>query len=207
DQHPATMKSNSDKVIIPCEFCQKPVKSYNLENHLTVCEKADENRRRRLSTTLGGQPGAAPNAEVTFRLQSGPMWDTVKMSAGDINFVSLHRRAYNFLCTRSPEHGLNRLNERLLLFLHDYERGNVLLPLTAASKVTEGTVLEVVVLGGRGPTRCNFECGTPGQGTKGEISIKKGVLSSLRLSGCIGPALDIVSTVDFRPASLGKMSS
>ncbi|CAN8022723.1 unnamed protein product, partial [Ixodes persulcatus] len=115
-------------------------------------------------------------AEVTFRLQSGPMWDTVKMSAGDINFVSLHRRAYNFLCTRSPEHGLNRLNERLLLFLHDYERGNVLLPLTAASKVTEGTVLEVVVLanhtGGdvrtlphsltvhsyRSPTFCNL-CG------------------------------------------------
>ncbi|XP_040063144.1 serine/threonine-protein kinase D3-like isoform X2 [Ixodes scapularis] len=140
------MKSNSDRVIIPCEFCQKPVKSYNLENHLTICEKADVIRRRRPSATIERQPEVAPNAEVTFRLQSGPLWDTVKMYARDINLVSLHRRAFNFLCTRSPEHGLNRLNERLLLFLHNYESGNVLLPLTAAFKITEGAVLEVVVL-------------------------------------------------------------
>lgn len=46
-----------------------------------------------------------------------------------------------------PEHGLNRLSERLLLFRHDYNSENILLPINAASDVAEGTLVEIVVSG------------------------------------------------------------
>ncbi|CAN7988863.1 unnamed protein product, partial [Ixodes hexagonus] len=82
---------------------------------------------------------------VTFRLQSGPVWDMVKMNRGEMTLESLNEKAYQLVCSRFPEHGLNRLNERLLLLRLDCENRNTLLPVSSASDVTEGTVLEVVV--------------------------------------------------------------
>lgn len=60
--------------------------------------------------------------------------------------ISHHR-----LCLRSffqfPDHGLNRLTERLILFRHDYNSQNMLLPINAASDVTDGALVEIVVSG------------------------------------------------------------
>lgn len=46
-----------------------------------------------------------------------------------------------------PEHGLNRLTERLYLFRHDYSSENMLLPIKAVSDVSEGSLIEIVVSG------------------------------------------------------------
>ena len=46
-----------------------------------------------------------------------------------------------------PDHGLNRLTERLLLFRHDYSSKNLLVPINVVSEVTEGSLIEIVVSG------------------------------------------------------------
>lgn len=52
-----------------------------------------------------------------------------------------------FLFLQFPDHGLNRLNERLLLFKHEYNSEYVLLPINVASDVAEGALVEIVVSG------------------------------------------------------------
>lgn len=59
--------------------------------------------------------------------------------------------AKTFFFLQYPEHNLNRLNERLILFRHDYGSTNILLPINAASEVTEGTLVEIIVSG-----QCNI---------------------------------------------------
>ncbi|XP_077530417.1 serine/threonine-protein kinase D3-like isoform X2 [Haemaphysalis longicornis] len=83
--------------------------------------------------------------EVTFLMQAGVVRDTVTIDAGEMNLKSLKDTACNFVHKRLPEHGLNRLSERLLLFRHDYNNENILLPINAASDVAEGTLVEIVV--------------------------------------------------------------
>ena len=46
-----------------------------------------------------------------------------------------------------PDHGLNRLTERLLLFRHDYSSKNLLVPINVVSEITEGSLIEIVVSG------------------------------------------------------------
>jgi hypothetical protein len=46
-----------------------------------------------------------------------------------------------------PDHGLNRLTERLMLFRHDYNSPNMLSPINAASDVTDGALIEIIVSG------------------------------------------------------------
>ncbi|KAG0431585.1 hypothetical protein HPB47_021639 [Ixodes persulcatus] len=84
-------------------------------------------------------------AEVTFLMQAGVVRDTVTVETSEMNLKSLKDMACNFVHKKFPEHGLNRLSERLLLFRHDYNNENILLPINAASDVAEGTLVEVVV--------------------------------------------------------------
>ncbi|XP_069976197.1 serine/threonine-protein kinase D3, partial [Penaeus vannamei] len=44
-----------------------------------------------------------------------------------------------------PEHSLNKLNERLILFRHDYDSPNILQIINAASEVTQDTLIEIVM--------------------------------------------------------------
>ncbi|UYV75301.1 PRKD1 [Cordylochernes scorpioides] len=83
--------------------------------------------------------------EVNFSMQAGLVRDVVIVDVGQLNLKSLKDLACNFIDKKFPEHGLNRLNERLLLFRHDYGSTNMLLPINAASDVTEGTLVEIVV--------------------------------------------------------------
>ncbi|KAL3183598.1 hypothetical protein MRX96_033704 [Rhipicephalus microplus] len=80
-------------------------------------------------------------------MQAGVVRDTVTIDATEMNLKSLKDTACNFVHKRLPEHGLNRLSERLLLFRHDYNSENILLPINAASDVAEGTLVEIVVSG------------------------------------------------------------
>lgn len=46
-----------------------------------------------------------------------------------------------------PEHGISKLDQRLLFFRHDYTNENILLPLSSVSDVTENTLIEIVLSG------------------------------------------------------------
>lgn len=83
--------------------------------------------------------------EITFILQCGLIKDTVTVDVSDLNLKSLKNIACSFIDKKFPEHGLNRLNERLVLFRHDYNSTNMLLPINVASDVTEGSLLEIVL--------------------------------------------------------------
>lgn len=56
----------------------------------------------------------------------------------------LHRTKLLFQC---PEHGVSRLNERLLLFRHDYTYPNILQIINCPSDITDETLVEIVLSG------------------------------------------------------------
>lgn len=83
--------------------------------------------------------------EITFSLQSGLIRDEVNINTSQLNLKSLKDLACNFIDKKYPEHGLNKLDERLILFKHEYSSQNMLLPINIASEVTNGSLIEVVV--------------------------------------------------------------
>ncbi|XP_076318715.1 serine/threonine-protein kinase D1-like isoform X2 [Tachypleus tridentatus] len=83
--------------------------------------------------------------DITLFLQAGLVKDTVTVDISELNLKTLKDVACNFIDRKFPDHGLNRLNERLILFRHEYSSENMLLPINAASDVTENTVVEVVL--------------------------------------------------------------
>ncbi|CAG2105773.1 unnamed protein product [Medioppia subpectinata] len=85
--------------------------------------------------------------EVSFYMQSGLMKDTIKVDTSELTLKSLKESACNFIDKQYPDHGLNRLTERLMLFKHDYNSQNMLLPVNAASDVTDGALIEIIVSG------------------------------------------------------------
>ncbi|GFU20301.1 hypothetical protein NPIL_704892 [Nephila pilipes] len=85
--------------------------------------------------------------EVTFMMQAGLARDSITVDVGDLNLKSLKDLACNFVDKKFPEHNLNRLTERLILFRHDYSTTNILHPINVASEVSEGTLVEIVVSG------------------------------------------------------------
>lgn len=83
--------------------------------------------------------------DISFQMQSGLIRDTVTIDTNELNLKSLKDLACNFIDRKYPEHGLNKLNERLVIFKHDYTSTNLLTPINVASDVTNGTLVEVVV--------------------------------------------------------------
>ncbi|XP_023225928.1 serine/threonine-protein kinase D1-like [Centruroides sculpturatus] len=83
--------------------------------------------------------------EITFILQSGLAKDTVTVNIADLNLKTLKDLACDFINKKFPDHGLNRLNERLILFRHEYKSGNLLLPINVASEVSDGTLVEIIL--------------------------------------------------------------
>lgn len=51
------------------------------------------------------------------------------------------------LFLQCPEHGVNRLSDRLLLFRHDYTSPNVLQLINSASEILDETVVEIILTG------------------------------------------------------------
>lgn len=83
--------------------------------------------------------------EITFLFQSGLVKDTVTVDVCELTLKTLKDLACTFVNRKFPEHGLNRLNERLLLFRHDYNSPNILQLINAASEVTDETLVEIVM--------------------------------------------------------------
>ncbi|XP_003747755.2 serine/threonine-protein kinase D3-like [Galendromus occidentalis] len=82
---------------------------------------------------------------VNFQMQLGLTRDSVSMEIPELNLKSLKDLACNFVDRKVPEHGLNRLPERLILLRHDYSSENILLPINCISDISEGTVVEIVL--------------------------------------------------------------
>lgn len=85
--------------------------------------------------------------EVTFLFQFGLTRDTVTVDSSTLTLKALKDLACDFINTKCPEHGLNHLFERLILFKHDYNSTNVLQLITNATEVIDETLIEIVLTG------------------------------------------------------------
>lgn len=85
--------------------------------------------------------------EITFLFQFGLTRDTVTVESNTLTLKALKDLACDFINTKFPEHGLNHLFERLLLYKHDYNSTNVLQLITNATEVVDETLVEIVLTG------------------------------------------------------------
>uniref|UniRef100_T1HA93 protein kinase C n=1 Tax=Rhodnius prolixus TaxID=13249 RepID=T1HA93_RHOPR len=85
------------------------------------------------------------NTEITFIFQFGLIRDTVTIDTTNISLKLLKEQACEFINDRCPEHGVSRLNERLLLFRHDYTYPNILQIINCPSDITDETLVEIVL--------------------------------------------------------------
>ena len=79
--------------------------------------------------------------QLTFQFQSGLKRDKVTVSTNDLNLKSVKSLAADFVQEKYPTNGITRLQERILLFRHDYHSTNVL-------QVSSGSTLDTTVVRG-----------------------------------------------------------
>ncbi|XP_050406607.1 serine/threonine-protein kinase D3 isoform X1 [Patella vulgata] len=82
--------------------------------------------------------------KLTICLQIGLIREQVTFE-GEITLGSLKDLACVFVDKKFPEHGLYNLIDKILLFKHDSESENVLQLITAATSVTEGCLIDVIL--------------------------------------------------------------
>ncbi|XP_077284832.1 serine/threonine-protein kinase D3 isoform X2 [Arctopsyche grandis] len=87
--------------------------------------------------------------EITFMFQFGVLRDAVSISSTALNLRSLKDLACEFIHSKMPDNGLNRLSDRLLLFRHDYCSTNVLQLINSAADITDETLIEIVLIANR----------------------------------------------------------
>jgi protein kinase D len=61
------------------------------------------------------------------------------------DLCSLEAGLCNLYILQFPDHGLTRLNERLLLFRHDYGSANILQHINSAAEIMDETLVEIVL--------------------------------------------------------------
>lgn len=83
--------------------------------------------------------------EITFIFQFGNLRDIVTVSSQALTLKTLKDLACDFINTKVPENGLNRLSDRLLLFRHDYTSSNVLQMINSAAEIIDETLVEIVL--------------------------------------------------------------
>ncbi|XP_019880244.1 serine/threonine-protein kinase D3 isoform X2 [Aethina tumida] len=83
--------------------------------------------------------------EITFLFQFGLLRDAVTVPQCSLNLKSLKNLACNFLNAKIPDHGINRIEDRLLLFRHEYNSNNILQFINSASEITDETLIEIVL--------------------------------------------------------------
>lgn len=83
--------------------------------------------------------------EVTFLFQFGLIRDTVTASPGSLGLKTLKDLAADFINKKCADHGLTCLNERLLLFRHDYNSNNILQLINSTSEIVDETLVEIVL--------------------------------------------------------------
>ncbi|GAU96482.1 hypothetical protein RvY_07919 [Ramazzottius varieornatus] len=82
-----------------------------------------------------------------FRFQCGLHREPVACSYADLSLRTLKERATLFVERSFPNHGIKKLQDRLLLYRHDSSTENILQMLQVASEVSNGTLLEIVISG------------------------------------------------------------
>ncbi|KAG8180693.1 hypothetical protein JTE90_006251 [Oedothorax gibbosus] len=86
-------------------------------------------------------------SDITFILQAGLLKDTLTISANEFTIEKLKELACNFLDKKFPDHGISKLEQRLLFFRHDYNFDNILLPIVTPADILENGLIEVVLSG------------------------------------------------------------
>ncbi|XP_077527912.1 uncharacterized protein LOC144139448 [Haemaphysalis longicornis] len=129
-----------------CLYCKKIVKVSNMQRHLQACSKRQV-ALESTDLTKDAKRGTEKARNVTFLMQAGVVREMVTIDSRNANINSLKEVACNMILTKLTQHGLSRLQERLILFRHDYSNANILLPVTSAADVTEGCLVEVVISG------------------------------------------------------------
>lgn len=87
----------------------------------------------------------AMGGEVTFLFQLGLTRDTISVDPSTLTLKSLKDLAYEFINNKFPDHGLNHLRDRLLLFKHDKNTTNILQLIANTTEVIDETLIEIVV--------------------------------------------------------------
>lgn len=127
------------------------VKVSNMPRHLEKCCKRqiasssadlsnDEKRAEDVEMLRQANAG-----NVTFLMQVGVICEMITIDSRNATINSLKETACNIILQKLPQHGVSRLQERIILFRHDYDNANILLPVISAADVTEGCLLEIVI--------------------------------------------------------------
>ncbi|GFQ96825.1 hypothetical protein TNCT_663981 [Trichonephila clavata] len=87
-----------------------------------------------------------PN-ELTFILQAGLSRESVTVNVSEFSIEKLKELACNFLDKKFSDHGISKLEQRLLFFRHDYNFDSILLPVLTTSDVVENGIIEIVLSG------------------------------------------------------------
>ena len=77
-------------------------------------------------TSLGTDNMECSGHQVTFQFQLGLVRDKVTADTVDLNLKSLKSMACDFVAEKCPANGITRMQERVLLFKHDYQSTNIL---------------------------------------------------------------------------------
>ncbi|KAF7272052.1 hypothetical protein GWI33_015138 [Rhynchophorus ferrugineus] len=83
--------------------------------------------------------------EVTFMFQFGFIRDAITVPQSTLNLKTIKDLACDFLNSKVPDHGINRLQDRLLLFKHEYNSNNILQFINSASDIVDETLIEIVL--------------------------------------------------------------
>ncbi|KAL1501781.1 hypothetical protein ABEB36_007046 [Hypothenemus hampei] len=83
--------------------------------------------------------------EVTFMFQFGFIRDAITVPQFTLNLKTIKELACDFLNSKVPDHGVNRLEDRLLLFKHEYNSNNILQFINSASDIVDETLIEIVL--------------------------------------------------------------
>lgn len=83
--------------------------------------------------------------DITFIFQFGFLRDVISVPASGFSLKILKEHAVDFINSRLPDHGVNRLGERLLLFKHDYTTTNVMQLITSQIDIVDQTLVEIVL--------------------------------------------------------------
>ncbi|XP_063918524.1 serine/threonine-protein kinase D3 isoform X4 [Zophobas morio] len=85
--------------------------------------------------------------EVTFLFQFGLIRDAITVPVASLNLKTIKDLACSFINSKIPDHGINRLEDRLLLFRHEYNSNNILQFINSASEIVDETLIEIVLTG------------------------------------------------------------
>ncbi|GIY18404.1 hypothetical protein CEXT_310971 [Caerostris extrusa] len=86
-------------------------------------------------------------SDLTFVLQAGLLRETLSVNINEFSLEKLKELACNFLDKKFPDHGINKLDQRLLFFRHDYNFDSILLPVLTTADVLENGLIEIVLSG------------------------------------------------------------